>query len=133
MSNRKIGDDFEVEFASILAANGFWVHRLKQNSAGQPFDIIAVRNGYAAAIDCKVCEKDVFEISRVEENQANAMTLWSDCGNGRGWFAVKFSDETIFMLSFAWIEYWEKYFGSRMTRQTIEHYGEDLHDWIQNQ
>ena len=130
MNNRKIGDDFEVEFASILAANGFWVHRLKQNSAGQPFDIIAVRNGYADAIDCKVCEKDVFDLSRIEENQLNAMELWADCGNSCGWFALKFSDESIIMLPSNIAEMHQNIVGHRMNKVTAEAQGIDLHDWI---
>lgn len=130
MSNRKSGDDFEVEFASALAANGFWVHRLKQNSAGQPFDIIAVKDGYATAIDCKVCEKDVFDLSRIEENQINAMELWESCGNGNGWFALKLSDGEILMISISQMEFYENCFGTRMNRESIESNGMDLRDWI---
>ena len=130
MSNRKSGDDFEVECASALAANGFWVHRLKQNSAGQPFDIIAVKDGYATAIDCKVCEKDVFDLSRIEENQLNAMELWESCGNGNGWFALKLSDGRIKMISFSQMDCFGRLFGKRMSREAIMINGTDLPFWI---
>ena len=45
MSNKKLGNKFENEFADILADEfGFWVHLLNQNKSGQPADIIAVKN-----------------------------------------------------------------------------------------
>lgn len=81
VSNRKMGHDFEKELCHTLYDNGFWVHNLTQNAAGQPFDLIAVRNGRAYAIDAKVCANDVFLLSRIEENQRYAMSLWMECGN----------------------------------------------------
>ena len=53
-SNRKTGTTFESELCEILSQNGFWAHNLAQNSAGQPADVIAVRNKTAYLIDCKV-------------------------------------------------------------------------------
>ena len=99
MSNKKLGNSFETEFCEILAEHGFWVHQLSQNAAGQPADVIAVRNGRAYLIDCKVCSTDKgFALSRVEENQDLAMNLWNECGNYHGWFAFKLPTGDIFML-----------------------------------
>lgn len=98
MSNKKIGNSFEAELCEILSQNGFWAHNLAQNAAGQPADIIAVKNGTAYLIDCKVCSGKAFNLSRVEENQRLSMCLWSDCFNGDGWFAVKFG-ENIYMAT----------------------------------
>ena len=53
MSNKKIGNGFEAEFCEKLFQNGYWVHNLAQNAAGQPADVIAVRNGVAFLIDSK--------------------------------------------------------------------------------
>lgn len=98
MSNRKIGNSFEQEFAEFLSAHGFWTHVIAQRSEGQPADIIAVKNKKAYLIDCKVCSTDKgFNLSRMEENQDLAMELWKDCGNGEGWFAVKLSDQ-VYMI-----------------------------------
>ena len=58
MSNKKLGNSFESELCEILSMYGFWCHNLAQNSAGQPADVIAVRNGKAYLIDCKVCSTD---------------------------------------------------------------------------
>ena len=52
MSNKKIGNGFETEFCEKLFQNGYWVHNIAQNAAGQPADVIAVRNGVAFLIDC---------------------------------------------------------------------------------
>ena len=99
MSNKKIGNTFEVELGELLSAYGFWVHLLCQNSAGQPADVIAVRNGNAYLIDCKVCSTDKgFALSRMEDNQDLAMDLWNECGNDQGWFAMKLPTGEIFML-----------------------------------
>ena len=97
-TNRKIGNKFETEFCEMLFQNGFWTHNLAQNSAGQPADVIAVRNGKAYLIDCKVCINDTFPFSRIESNQHTAMTLWKQSGNGDGWFALQLSNKDIYMI-----------------------------------
>lgn len=98
--NRKLGNAFEKEFADRLFADGFWVLKVPQTEAGQPADIIAVRNGKAYLIDCKVCSNGVFPVSRIEPNQELAMDLWSKCNNGTGWFALKFDDRIYMVASF---------------------------------
>ena len=73
MSNKKIGNGFEAEFCEKLFQNGYWVHNLAQNAAGQPADVVAVKNGVPYLIDCKVCSGKVFSVSRIEDNQRMAM------------------------------------------------------------
>lgn len=98
MNNRKTGNSFEAEFCDLLFQHGYWVHNLAQNAAGQPADVIAVKNSVPYLIDCKVCSGKTFSLSRIEENQRMAMTLWRNCLNGEGWFAVKFR-ENIYMIT----------------------------------
>lgn len=106
MTNKKIGNNFESEFCEMLSAEGFWVHNLQQNSAGQPADVIAVKNSIAYLIDCKVCSTDKgLDLRRMEENQDLAMTLWEDCGNGLGWFAIKLSSAVYMIPHFTIKEY----------------------------
>lgn len=101
MSNKKLGNKFEDEFAEILAEeHGFWVHLLNQNKSGQPADIIAVKNKRAFLIDAKVCSDNTFKISRIEENQHLAMQEWANRGNGVGWFALKL-DSGIYMIAYS--------------------------------
>lgn len=97
-SNRAVGNAFEQELSELLFAYGFWTHRLTQDSAGQPADIIAVKNKIAYLIDCKDCSAKGFDLRRVEENQISAMQLWNECGNGQGWFAIKTPTGEIYML-----------------------------------
>ena len=67
--NKKIGNDFEQDLCEKLSEYGFWTHNLTMNKAGQPADIVAVKNKIAYLIDAKVCSNDIFPLSRVEENQ----------------------------------------------------------------
>lgn len=101
MSNIKDGTRFEKEFCEVLADNGFWVHRIVQNSAGQqPADIIAVYHGIAYLIDCKVCANDRFRFSRIEDNQRMAMDKWVALKGTMPKFALKDSKGRIWMLDY---------------------------------
>ena len=97
MSNKSAGTQFEREFASRLAAEGFWVHRFQDNKNGQPCDVIAARDGEAYLFDCKDCKTDMFSLRRVEENQFNAMRLFDTTGNRRGMFAIRYPDQVIYL------------------------------------
>jgi Holliday junction resolvase len=89
MSNKSNGTAFEKEVANLLSAGGFWVHRLQDNRNGQPFDIMAVRDNVPVAIECKVCEKGVFDFSRIEENQIMAFEMFHKANNSYAFFAFK--------------------------------------------
>ena len=102
---------------------------MAQNSQGQPFDVIAAKNGRTYPIDCKVCEKDVFRLERVEENQYSAMTLWRQTGNGEGWFALRMTNGEVWFISLENMEramlycktlYWSE----------IRHFGITLEEWV---
>lgn len=96
--NKKTGNSFEAELCQLLSNAGYWAHNLAQKAAGQPFDVIAARGGKTYVIDCKVCEHDRFDTNRIEQNQFSAMFLWEESGNGKGWFALKLSDASIWMI-----------------------------------
>lgn len=98
MNNKILGNNFEQELCEKLSEYGFWTHNLAMNKAGQPADVIAVKNKIAYLIDAKVCSSRGFALSRVEENQDLAMDLWKECGNGQGWFALKVPTGEIYML-----------------------------------
>ena len=102
-SNKKLGNDFEQELCEKLSEYGFWVHPLNMNRAGQPADIIAVKNKEAYLIDAKVCSSRGFALSRVEDNQELAMSLWSEYGNGQAWFALQIPTGEIYMIPHIWM------------------------------
>ncbi|MBA4697812.1 MAG: Holliday junction resolvase RecU [Ruminococcus sp.] len=97
MSNKSTGTAFEREFAQMLSDHGFWAHCLKDNANGQPFDVIAARNGVTYVFDCKDCQGESFKLDRIEENQHNAMVLWEETGNSQGLFAIRINDKVIIM------------------------------------
>ena len=128
-SNRAVGNAFEQEFSELLYAYGFWVHRLTQDSAGQPADVIAVKNKTAYLIDCKDCSAKGFDLRRVEENQITAMQLWNECGNGQGWFAIKIPTGDIYMIPlFVVMAY--KYTQSSLSYSEIHEHGKPFETWV---
>ena len=130
MSNKKLGNRFEAELCEILSMYGFWCHNLAANSAGQPADVLAVRNERAYLIDCKVCSTNKgFDLSRMEENQDLAMTLWEECGNGQGWFAMKLPTGDIFMLPHFCVKA-HKNMKSHMSPGEIFEMGKSIEKWV---
>ena len=130
MSNKKLGNDFERELCDILSENGFWVHNFTQNQAGQPADIIAVRDGIATLIDAKVCSNNKFKLERIEENQNLSMKLWTECGNGSAWFALKI-DTGIYMITRGALSLMSG-FGKHLTKTGIEKIGIPVREWVEN-
>lgn len=130
MSNKKLGNSFESELCEVLSICGFWCHNMAQNAAGQPADVIAVRNGRAYLIDCKVCSTDKgFALSRVEDNQDLAMSLWEECGNGQGWFAMKLPTDDIIMVPHFVIKA-HRNTGSYMSATEIYEIGKPIEKWV---
>ena len=129
MNNKKLGYNFEAELCKKLSEYGFWVHCLNMNKAGQPADIIAVRNKIAYLIDAKVCSNKGFALSRVEENQELAMTLWNERGNGQGWFALKVPTGEIYMIPHICIQAYKR-MQSALTFSEIHELGRPLRLWV---
>ena len=128
--NRKVGTSFERQLCLSLSGYGFWAHNLAQNSQGQPFDVIAARNGKSYPIDCKVCANDLFKMERIEENQASAMLLWRETGNGEGWFAMKMTNGAVFFIPFSKLEdlSWTK---KVLSAAEIRAHGIPLGEWVE--
>lgn len=98
MNNKRLGTQFERELVKALADRGWWCHFITPNAAGaQPFDVIAVKNGVAMAIDCKTSVDNIFRFSRLEENQIMAFEKWIACGNEDPVIAVKYMDGVYFV------------------------------------
>ena len=128
MSNKKIGNDFENEFCNLLSVNGFWVHNLAQNQAGQPADVIAVRDGGSFLIDCKVCSTGRFQLKRIEENQQLAMQHWLDMGNDEAWFALKIENDIV-MITYLDLMCFKMIQSSLNTSEILEH-GVKFEKWV---
>ena len=129
MSNKTLGNSFEQELCEKLSEYGFWATNLAMTKAGQPADVIAVRNKIAHLIDAKVCSSKGFALSRVEENQDLAMTLWEECGNGQGWFAIKIPTGEIYMLPHICIRAYMQV-KSSISFSEIHEIGKPLDKWV---
>ena len=129
MNNKLLGNSFEQELCEKLSEYGFWVHPLNPNKAGQPADIIAVKNRLAYLIDAKVCSNRGFALSRVEDNQELAMDLWLDRGNGQGWFAIKFPTGQIYMMPHICIQAYKNR-QSILSFSEIHELGKPLEKWV---
>lgn len=132
MSNKKNGTVFERNFAELLSREGFWAHCLKDNANGQPFDVIAARNGRTYVFDCKDCATERFVLSRIEENQHNAMNLWSETGNQPGLFAIKFSGR-IYLMSLKMLDILEKNGTKSITEIEARRCGWTFEQWCYSQ
>lgn len=130
MSNKSIGTKFEKEFAGILAANWFWVHLFQDNKNGQPCDVIAARNGHTYLFDCKDCQGDFFPLSRMEENQYNAMKLFELTGNSRGMFAIRFPEKGICLIPYWQIKTLQEAGVKRIDLMGCHLHGQTFHDWL---
>ena len=129
MNNKTLGNGFEAELGEKLSEYGFWVHLLNANRAGQPADILAVKNKVAYLIDAKVCSSKGFALSRVEENQELAMTLWNERGNGQGWFALKVPTGEIYMIPHLCIQAYKSR-QSSLSFNEIHELGKPLEKWV---
>ena len=91
--NKRIGTDFEKEYAEILRKKGYWVTFLspKQHIGSQPCDLIAIKDNRPILIDCKTCNTHLFPISRIEENQRQAFKKYTECGNTKFMLAIKYN------------------------------------------
>ena len=98
MNNKRLGTEFERELCEILTGLGWWTHFITPNAAGaQPFDIVAVKDNCAIAIDCKTSARPSFPITRLEDNQRFAFDKWLRCGNVYALLAVKYEGKIYFI------------------------------------
>lgn len=132
VSNKKTGSDFEKDFADLLASKWFWVHIFQDNKNGQPCDVVAARNGVTYLFDCKNCEKDYFLLSRMEENQYNAMHLFELTGNEKGKFALRFINQSVYLIDYDVIKHLQRKGLKRIDELDCRKYGCDIEDWLAN-
>jgi len=97
-NNKKLGTEFEHKILRAYSQAGAWVHFLTPDERGaQPFDIIAVKDGKAFAIECKTLStsKRYFTIDRLETNQVLAFERWIKCGNSIPIIYVEYGDKIV--------------------------------------
>jgi Holliday junction resolvase len=130
--NRTTGGRFEQELSHILADNGFWVHVMQQNKAGQPADIIAVRGRFHTLIDCKVCDNGFFAFERIEDNQRSAMKRFFNRAGELSYFALKLPDESIRMVSLERCETLKNRGKHRISAEDMQKETWNLDSWLES-
>lgn len=96
MNVKKRGNKVEKILLEKLTGYGFWAKLLLDDSDGQPFDIIAVKNGKIFAIDSKASVSKRFNYSRIEKNQYNSFSRVNKEGVYTG-FAIYYNDVFYFL------------------------------------
>jgi Holliday junction resolvase len=130
ISNKKSGSDFEHEFCKIASEAGFWAHKIQDAKNGQPADVIMCRNNIAALVDCKVCENDIFKLSRIEENQELAMEMWAKRGNEFTAFALKLNSiEEVRMISYFFLKGLKSTGFKQLNKEQILEYSKSFDQW----
>lgn len=92
------GAEFERYVVDLFQKNGFWALRIPKNERGaQPFDILAIRGNEVYAVDCKVCQRKSFPLSRIEDNQWMAMDVMTWKTNAKIGFVVYHEGKLFFI------------------------------------
>lgn len=108
MNNKKLGTAFEREFCELMAKKGWWVHFITPApNGGQPFDVIACKEGDCRVFDCKTSASHIFRFDRLEENQIMAFERWLLCGNPDPYIAVKYNDH-VYLIKYRRLKIYER-------------------------
>lgn len=92
-NNKTLGNTVEKEFAQKMHKAGWWVHLLADKIHGQPLDCIMTNHGVTWFLDIKnVKSGEMFDLSRIEDNQMNSMIMLWNTGIRTVGFAIKFDD-----------------------------------------
>lgn len=132
VNNKRLGSAFERTVCETLALKGYWVHFIVPDARGaQPFDIIAVKDGRALAIDCKTCVADVFNISRLEDNQIMAFEKWIRCGNTMPIIIVEHKDN-VYAIPYDKLKEYEKIRLDKLGKEFLIEgfYSYSIDNWI---
>lgn len=135
-TNKVDGNNFEDKLCKALFKVGYWAHNLAQNRYGQPADIIAGKNGKVYLIDAKVVSTEKgFELSRMEDNQDLAMSLWEERIGNCCWFCIWYKQtgdyNDVFMVSHDTIVRLKQSGKSYLTFDDAQLYGVRINYWIE--
>ena len=129
--NRTQGGKFEQDLSQILFEHGFWVHVMQQNKAGQPADIIAIKERYHTLIDCKIISDERgFPFERIEENQKFAMRTFHRKCREMCYFALRLPDGEIYLITLERIDVLRSHGRKRLTEKDIREQAWPLDKWL---
>jgi Holliday junction resolvase len=107
----KIGRDTEQLVANFLSKEGWFVIVIPSKSTGQPFDLIAFKDGDYFTADVKHVAKGYdFQVSRIEANQITSFRLMIELGNTNCGLLIKYEgDDNLYYKPFVEINLNEKF------------------------
>lgn len=121
-------NEFESEIAEKLGERGFWATVVPKGKDGsQPADIIALNHKGKHLIDAKLCKSGRFNFERMEDNQRTSMLFFAKRCGGKGWFALKFPDDSIYIVEDYYLKVLEAS-GKKSVRELPEEY--KLENWL---
>jgi len=100
LSNKKIGNQVEKEFAQFMYQQGWWIHILAYNQNGQPFDAVMTRGNITWFLDVKNETDDYFPLSRIEPNQRDAFEMLLSKKTDTCGLAIKMPDGNFYLLPY---------------------------------
>jgi len=98
-TQKKIGNETEQRVVALFMMDNWWVHLFAYNSAGQPCDIIALKDDKSILADVKHCDNEKFVLSRIESNQESCFRYASECGVRHCGFIIAY-DIGLYWLGF---------------------------------
>lgn len=102
LSNKKLGSNFENDFAEYLSKKGYWVAQFpgKDYTNSQPADMIACKNDKPYLVDCKTLanKSGTFTLDRLEQNQRMAYKRFKEAGNKNYYLAILWNNN-VYLVS----------------------------------
>lgn len=93
---QEVGKSFENEMLEILKDKGYWATKLKTGNNGTVFDILAVKNNRAIAIECKnVTHKNSLRFTKEIEKKYDELYNYFEINNNL-YLAIRFDDGIYF-------------------------------------
>lgn len=124
----KASNEFENSLCEYFGQFGFWSSIFpKRHDGSQPADIIALNRKGKHLIDAKDCVSGRFVLNRMEDNQIHAMEWFAKKCGGNGWFAVKFPDDSVYIIP---IEYLQRLHDEGIKSITTVPQTFSLENWI---
>lgn len=93
--NQAIGNLTERQFIIFLLDHNYWCYQLPTTINGQCFDVVASKNNIFFAFEVKHCKKDLFSLSRIEDNQINSYFTLSNAKTSNYFIVFKFDSDLV--------------------------------------
>ena len=116
MKNYEIGKITEFNAAKFFSKHDYWVYQFPKTQAGQPADLIVIKNNKATLVEVKHCKSDRFSLNRIEPNQLTTYKFFKSKGNTSHKILIAFKSG-VCLLDFKYI-----YIRKKLDEKSIDFY-----------